>query len=36
MCPRCKNCDIKETDNYCKICGLQLTEKSLGGKRNEQ
>lgn len=25
-CPRCKSSEINETDNYCKICGLDLKE----------
>lgn len=24
MCPRCSNSDIKTSDNFCKICGLNL------------
>lgn len=25
-CTRCKNCEIREEDNYCSICGLDLKE----------
>lgn len=25
FCPQCKNSEIKPTDNYCKICGLELS-----------
>jgi len=25
-CPRCKNEEIRLTDNYCKICGLKLED----------
>ncbi len=25
FCPQCKNSEIKPTDNYCKICGLDLS-----------
>lgn len=28
-CPICKNYDLQEEDNYCKICGLSLTNKCI-------
>lgn len=28
-CPRCENFDLKEDDNYCKICGLNLHNKCI-------
>lgn len=27
-CPRCKNEELKGTENYCPICGLDLEEKT--------
>lgn len=31
ICPRCKNEEIKETDNYCIICGMKIIKE----KENE-
>jgi len=27
-CPRCKNEDIREEQNYCQICGFNLKERN--------